>query len=255
MFKSLLEHPYTRGLSPDDPQTTILRQRIVREKGFLRNLYREWYVWLVAQVPELSGNVLELGSGGGYLKDLLPDCITSEVFWCPNVDLVSNGRSLPFADHSLRAILMLDVFHHIPNIAEFLREAERTLKPGGIVAMIEPWMTPWSKFIYRHFHPEPFEPDVDDWRFPSLGPLSSANGALPWIVFARDRNIYETLFPGLRIESIIMDYPFSYLASGGISLRSLCPSWSFDFFRRLEHKCLSFMEFIAMFARIVLLRV
>jgi SAM-dependent methyltransferase len=255
VLKPLFEHPYTRGLSLDDPRTTAFRQKIIQEKAFLKKLYFEWYSWLITQIPEVSGNdVLELGAGGGFLKSLSSNCITSEVFACPGVDLVLDGRSIPFSNCSLRAILMIDVFHHIPDVAKFLAEAERTLLRGGIVAMIEPWMTSWSKFIYRYFHSEPFDPKAKSWQFPCLGPLSSANGALPWIVFDRDRNIYETRFRGLRLKSITLDHPFSYLASGGIAFRSIFPSWSFSFLRKIEHKCSSFMESIAMFAKIVLIK-
>jgi hypothetical protein len=38
-------------------------------------------------------------------------------------------------------------------------------------------------------------PDAADWSFPAVGPLSGANGALPWILFERDRARFEREFP------------------------------------------------------------
>jgi len=257
MLKRLLAHPLTRGLALDDPRTTALRRRIIRGKKFLRKIYDEWYGDLIAAVPApsvCSGSVLELGSGGGFLKELLPECITSEAFPCSGVDMVVDARALPFANDSLRAILMVDVFHHIPNVAEFLHEAQRTLAPGGIVAMWEPWNTPWSRLIYGKLHPEPFEPEAADWSFPVSGPLSGANGALPWMVFERDNARFAKEFSGLKREKLRLDYPFSYLVSGGVSMRALAPGCLFSFTRLLERGLSVLGNYLAMFACITLRR-
>jgi SAM-dependent methyltransferase len=261
MLKKLLAHPLTRGLESDDPRVTELRRRIIKENKFLRGIYEEWYGDLIAAVPASNpsappapGQVLELGSGGGFLKEMLPECITSEVFPCGGADMVVDARALPFADGSLRAILMVDVFHHIPDVMEFLREAERTLAPGGVIAMWEPWNTPWSGLIYSRLHPEPFGPCAANWSFPASGPLSGANGALPWIVFERDKAEFEEKFSGLKMEKLKLDYPFSYLASGGVSMRALAPGRLFPFARILERGLSRFAKKLAMFAFIVVRR-
>jgi len=257
MLKQLLAHPLTRGFGPDDPRTTELRRKIIKKKPFLRKIYEEWYGDLIAAVPASTvcpGQVLELGSGGGFLKELLPECITSEVFSCNGVDRVLDARALPFADASLRAILMVDVFHHIPDVTAFLHEAERTLASGGIVAMWEPWNTPWSRLIYKNLHPEPFEPETTSWSFPASGPLSGANSALPWIVFERDKAELASVFPGLKLETIRLDYPFSYLLSGGVSMRTLMPGCLFSPIRILERGLSLFGKHLAMFSFIALRR-
>jgi SAM-dependent methyltransferase len=166
--------------------------------------------------------------------------------------MVADARALPFADGSLRAILMVDVFHHIPEVILFLREAERTLAPGGVIAMWEPWNTPLSGLIYGRLHPEPFEPCAANWSFPASGPLSGANGALPWIVFERDQAEFEKKFPRLKMEKFRLDYPFSYLLSGGVSGRALAPGCLLPFVRMLERGLSRFAKKLAMFAFIVL---
>ena len=40
-----------------------------------------------------------------------------------------------------------------------------------------------SRVIYGALHHEPFRPDAADWKISGKGPLSAANGALPWILF------------------------------------------------------------------------
>jgi SAM-dependent methyltransferase len=254
MLKSWLAHPATRGLPLDDPSTTIRRCRIVREKRFLRQLYQEWYAGIAAAVPRGDGAVLELGSGAGFLAEFIPRLITSDVFPCPGIKAVLDGRRLPFKNGALRAVVMTDVFHHLPEPATFLNEAARCVRPGGRLVMIEPWVTSWSRLVYRRWHHEPFRPDATEWSFPSTGPLSGANSALPWIVFERDRARFQREFRVWTIASIELMMPVRYLVSGGVSLRSLTPGWTFGLWSGVEHAMKPWMHRLAMFARIVLSR-
>jgi hypothetical protein len=122
------------------------------------------------------------------------------------------------------------------------------------VALIEPWVTPWSRWVYTHLHHEPFDPEASAWELPASGPLSGANGALPWILFCRDRSRFERELPDLEVRSIRPIMPLRYLLSGGISLRLSMPAWSFPFWARLESRLSSRHRSFAMFAQVVLRR-
>lgn len=255
MLKKLLKHPLTLHLDLDDPKTTFVRKRIIRQKPFLRRIYQEWYEWMADLLPKGEGLVLELGSGAGFLDEYIPEAITSEVFFCPFVRAIIDGCSMPFAAGSLKAIVMVDVFHHIPDVKAFLQEAVRCLRPGGRILMVEPWITPWSKAVYKHLHHEPMDTEVKRWEFPKTGPLSGANSALPWIVFERDREAFSSEFPFLKIGNIGVGQPFTYLLSGGLSYRSLMPGFSYGAWRSFEAMLDPLSHKIGMFARIELLRV
>ena len=255
MLRSILAHPLTRGRSIDDPVTTDLRRSIITSKPFLRAIYEDWYQSILTRIPDSEGAVLELGSGAGFFQQFVPDVITSEVFECPGVQLVADAQNLPFSDGELRAIVMTDVLHHIPNVAAFFREATRCLRSGGAVIMVEPWVSPWSRLIYTHLHHEPFEPEVEQWDFPAKGPLSDANGALPWIVFDRDRKRFEEEFPHLKIKEVRPMMPFRYLVSGGVSMRALMPGWTTPLWKTIERACEPQMKRLAMFSLISLRRV
>jgi SAM-dependent methyltransferase len=249
-----LAHPLTRGLALDDPLTTDLRKRIVREKPFLRRIYEEWYAAIVADVPDGAGEVLELGSGAGFLDEMIPSLISSEVFFVPGVRVVLDAAALPFGERQLKAVVMTDVLHHIPRVADFLEEAARCVRTHGVVSMVEPWVTGWSRFVYSALHHEPFRPDAVDWSFPSAGPLSGANGALPWILFERDRARFEREFPQWKIERVRPFMPFRYLISGGVSMRALAPAWSYRAFRALEAALRPAARATGMFAHVTLRR-
>jgi SAM-dependent methyltransferase len=253
-LRRLLAHPLTASRDLDAPETTELRRKIISSKPFLKAIYDEWYSLLAREVPPGDGRVLELGSGGGYCSRFIPELITCEVLRCPGVRIVADALRLPFAEKSLRAILMTNVLHHIPTVRYFFAEASRCLRPDGRILTIEPWVTSWSYFVYKRLHHEAFHPDALDWDFSSTGPLSGANTALPWIIFARDRTKFEAAFPELTIERIRPFMPFRYLVSGGVGMRSLMPGFTHSAWARLERFLEPGMPSLAMFAFISLRR-
>lgn len=254
MIAGWMTHPSARGVDLDDPRLVSIRRAIVRDKPFLRRIYEEWYASIVRSLPKGDDPVLELGSGGGFLDESVPGLITSELLSCAHVRLVLDGQVLPLRNGSLRAIAMTDVLHHLPDARRFLREAARCVRRGGRVVMIEPWVSAWSSIIYSRLHHEPFLPDAAEWAFPPGGALSAANMALPWIIFVRDRARFEREFPEWRVVSLTPIMPFRYLLSGGVSMRSLMPAWTFGLWRIVEDAMSPWSRHFAMFAHIVLER-
>ncbi len=249
--RQVLAEPGSEHFEINDPRLTLFRRELVRRKPFLNAIYREWYSLVVDALPAGNGRVLELGSGAGFLHAFLPDLVTSEVFPLPDVMAILDGCFLPIRANALRAIVLIDVLHHIPEPRAFVAEAIRTLRPGGRILMVEPWVTSWSRFVYGHLHHEPFRPEATQWEFPSDGPLSGANGALPWMIFERDRDQFTRAYPELSVEQIRLMMPFRYLLSGGVSMRSIVPAWSFGAFRWVETTLRSLLPHIGMFAFIV----
>jgi len=254
-LKSYLAHPLVCGANIDSLDTISLHARMIREKKFLKLIYEQWSTAISNLLPDnMTGDVVEIGSGGGFLSDIIPGLVTSEIRNVPLVDIVMNAQHLPFKKESLKAIVMINVLHHIPSVSSFISGAASCIKPGGSVVMIEPWVTPWSKIIYRYFHHEPFDPDATDWNFSEGGRLSQANDALPWIIFKRDRQMFEEKFPAWHIKDINLHSPFCYLLSGGVSLRSFMPGNLYCFWRKIENMFNPWMAYWAMFATIYLER-
>jgi SAM-dependent methyltransferase len=229
-----LKLPKTRNIDLDDPATTLVHAQIVQQKGFLKRTYLDFYREFQNAIGDTKGKTfVELGSGGGFLKEVMPDVITSDVLELPNVDKVFSALAMPFGDSSVDAFFMVDVLHHIPDAEAFFEEACRCLKSGGKIIMVEPAATPFGRFIYKNSHHEHFDMTAG-WRLDKTGPLSVANGAIPWIVFRRDRLIFEQKFPEFRVVRIRPHTPFRYLVSGGLSLRQLLPSFMYPIVKAIE---------------------
>ena len=231
----------------DKPASVDVHARIIQRKPFLRRLYLEWYRTLRDAIASENGRmVVELGSGGGFIKEVIPDALTSDVLEVPALDLQFSAHEMPFGNSSLDAVVMIDVLHHIPDVTQFFSELQRCLRVDGKVVMIEPANTPWGRFVYQHFHHEPFEPS-QGWKLAEGGPMSSANGAIPWIVFVRDRERFELEFPELKLVRLHPHTPLRYLLSGGVSMRQLMPSWTFSIVSAAERLLTPIHRLIGMF--------
>jgi SAM-dependent methyltransferase len=248
-----LRLPETREIEElDDPATTLLHGDIIQRKPFLKKLYIDFYKQLARTVPELDSKVVvELGSGGGFIKEVIGNAITSDILDLPNVDKVFSASGMPFEDDSVDAFFMFDVLHHIGDPRAFFREALRCLKVRGRIVMIEPANTPWARFIYKNFHHECFDPQ-SRWELDETGPLSVGNGAVPWIIFRRDRQIFEAEFPSLRIIGIRNHTPMRYLLSGGLTLRQLVPGPAYPVIKAIEFVLSPLNNWLGMFQTIQL---
>lgn len=232
----------------DDPKVTILRKAIIEEKIFLKKLYTDFYSTFKNSIGNLprSAKLVEIGSGGGFTKKIIPRVITSDVIKLPDVDLQFSATDMPFKNESIDRFFMLNVIHHIHDAKIFFKEIERCLKKNGKLIAIEPANTLWSRFVYQHFHYEDFNPK-GTWILKSKKALTSANGALPWIIFIRDRKKFEKLFAHLKIIKITPHSPLRYLVSGGVSYRQLFPSWMYPVVKKIEELTNPFAKHIGMF--------
>lgn len=236
----------------DDPAATLLHAQIIQKKTFLRKLYIDFYKEFKKAASDAENKVLvELGSGGGFIKEVIPNVITSDILELPNVDRVFSASDMPFENNSVDGFLMFDVLHHIVNPRAFFTEAVRCLKSCGKIVMIEPANTWWSRFIYKNFHHEHFDTQAK-WELHEIGPLSHGNVAIPWIIFSRDRKIFENEFPSLKIVGMHNHTPLRYLLSGGLTLRQLVPSFAYSLIKAVEYALSPINDRLGMFQTIEL---
>jgi SAM-dependent methyltransferase len=201
-----------------------IRQTILK-KPSLRHFYDDIYREFMKCLSHCSENgiAIELGSGVGFAKSIIPGLVATDILPYEGLDLIVDGTKLPFADNSLRMICMMNAFHHIPDVKSFLGEAERCLVPGGRILIADQHVGILSRFILKYVHHEPFDPKAKNWEFDPSGPLSGANGALAWIVFMRDRKVFEILFPQLNIVRYEPHSPMRYWLTGGLKKWNLLP--------------------------------
>ena len=200
------------------------------KKPALRAVYSDYHRRLMAAMPDqIDGPVVDLGGGSGHLKDSFPDVLVFDILQSRHVDVVGDAHRLPFADNSLRGVVMLDVLHHLERPVTFLQEIARVLKPGGRIAMIEPAMTPIAWVFFNYIHQDPVDMSADPFADtpaadPNRDPFDS-NQAIPWLIFAKaaGRERFTAALPDLRVFKRDLLSLMVYPLTGGFKRWSLMP--------------------------------
>jgi len=205
----------------DSKNVNNLFKNVIKDNFLLYQFYVDCYKIFkknLSQKNNLNLKILEIGSGPGFIKKILPNTITSEIISLEGIDMQLDAKNLNFDNDSLNVILLLNVFHHISDPEKFLIECKRVLKRNGMILMIEPANTWFSRIIYKNFHHEVFD-ETSDWYLKKSGRLSSSNQALPFIIFERDIEIFQKKFTDLLILKKFKFKPIHYLFSGGFSYK------------------------------------
>jgi SAM-dependent methyltransferase len=230
-FSNCLMDPRLREIDFDSDDLVTIHRQILREKKMIREVFQEIYrmcVYLDKRYFSGSGHRVELGAGASLFKELIPDLIVTDLKWARHLDLVVDGQQLPLRDASVRAFYGMECFHHFSRPESFFEELQRTLIPGGGCVLIEPYHGLVAQQLYKRlFKSEGFDPEQQDWSGPetAMGPMRGANQALSYIVFIRDRKIFEARYPSLRLvaQRCLNNY-LRYFFSGGLNFRPLLPS-------------------------------
>jgi len=197
------------------------------QKPALRAVYREFHNLIRGQLSNLrDGKVIELGSGIGSIKDVIPECITTDMFPTPWTDRVENAYALSFSDSSISDIVLVDVFHHLEYPGTALDEFYRALRPGGRVLIFEPCLSMLGLIVYGAIHHEPVNMTQPiHWNAPSSRSLEApkfyaAQGNASRVFLGRQHKDRLNLWTQIKIFRLSA---LSYLASGGYRKRQMIP--------------------------------
>lgn len=209
-------------MSPPDGALEKYAQ-VWKHKPVLRVIYDDIYQRIASAC--VSGLTIEIGGGIGNLKERLGEVVTTDIQFAPWLDCVADAQRLPFAAACAANIVMVDVLHHIEFPAVFFREVERILRPGGRLVMVEPAITWGSTLFYRLLHHEPVRTSaaavLAEGRPDAARDPYDSNQAIPTILATRDRELFHSKFPALRISRVDWFAFAAYPLSGGFQRWSL----------------------------------
>ncbi|RIK31466.1 MAG: methyltransferase type 11 [Anaerolineae bacterium] len=207
-------------------------------KPILQVAYRDLYRLAAGQLSELPNpRIVELGSGMGHIREVIPQCITTELFPFPWIDRIENAYKLSFEDESISDLISTDVFHHLKYPGAALTEFHRVLRPGGRVILLEPCMSLLGLIVYGLLHVEPIAITKRiewlapaDWSPENLDYYAAQGNATRIFVGKKFR---PQLAAWKSIKTIRLS-ALTYAASGGYSGPQLYPTGMYSVVRSFE---------------------
>lgn len=189
-------------------------------------LLRERYSWMRDWLWP-GATVAELGAGAGFAS-LYLDCelILTDVVENRWIGAVMDAARTAFRSGSLDVVILSNVLHHVAAPARFLDEANRILKPGGLMLMNEAYASLLLRSVLRFSRHEGYSYDVDVFDHDAIAndPRNpwSGNNAISNMLF-HVKGAFEHRFPDFEL---VFDAPCEcvlFLASGGVTAKAPVP--------------------------------
>jgi SAM-dependent methyltransferase len=144
---------------------------------------KEGVEWFVRQFHLEQAKVLDVGSGTGYLQDVVDDYTGLDI--SPTVAkhyhkpfVAGTATAMPFADSTFDAIWSIWVLEHIPNPEAALSEIRRVVKPGGYLFLQPTWnVKPW---VAQGYEVRPYR-DLSPWGWAIKATIPVRNNLLFWV--------------------------------------------------------------------------
>lgn len=197
-------------------------------KPVLRRAYREFHERIAAHIePSLTGKIVELGSGIGNIRDVIPGCIRTDLFANPWIDQVENAYALSFKDGACSHLILFDVFHHLRHPRSALQECRRVLQARGRAIVFEPYVSVAGRVVYGPLHHEPIgfgdpiAPDAPSTFAPDRDPYYAAQGNATRVFWKGE---YPEILDGWDVIARERIGAWPYALTGGYSKPQLYPS-------------------------------
>jgi SAM-dependent methyltransferase len=221
----------------DHKKIDYKNRKIYQNKELIKIIYSNYYKKIKKNIyVSDKKKTLELGSGGGNIKKVIKECITSDQFKNENIDRIENIYNINFKKNSISNIILIDVFHHLQFPGLALKEIHRVLIKNGRIIMVEPAMGFIPRIIYKIFHYEPngFNLKIN-WndtpkKIPSLNQYFAAQ-SLPWrAFFLKELNLRSNY----KIKLIKPFSDFAFLLSGGYSYKAFYPKFLYSLIKLID---------------------
>lgn len=189
-------------------------------KPSLRRYYEQEIFRPLLAAINGARDVLEVGAGPGFLRKhaaIDRRLVSMDVEPESAAEVVCDIHALPFVSGVFDATVGVDCLHHFARPALALNEIARVLRPGGTLALVEPWTGALGRLFYRFLHHEDcYMPrDPLGFAFPSGKEPMDGNAMLPQAVLCGDRDAFAAAVPDLSVVRVKYFGIVSYVLTGG----------------------------------------
>lgn len=211
------------------------------KKPILKRIYFDFYKQIADYLFNASSlHIIEIGSGIGNIKDVIPQCIRTDVFSNPWIDQVENGYDLSFKDNSISNIIIFDIFHHLKYPETAFNEFNRVLVPNGRIILFEPCMSLLGVIVFGLLHHEPLGLSEkiellapNNWD-PNDHDYYAAQGNASRIFLGHK---YPTILSDWNVLKVAKTSAISYILSGGYSKPQFYPDKALPMIKAIDKLC------------------
>lgn len=225
-----------------DISATLNNRKALFRKPNLLYWYHQLYEKLLGDPQSTARRrILEIGSGMSPLKHFYPSVLTSDIMPMGHIDYIFDAHWIDhvqeIAPLSLDVITLTNVLHHLQDPISFLLKAREKLCTGGRIILVEPYYSRLSKLIYTKLHHEASDFSVKAPLLSNIsGPLSSANMAIPFLIFFGNKGWDKTLRPFYHWPESELFYftALSYMVAGGVARNFFIPHFCYKMFFKID---------------------
>jgi len=227
------------------------RSKLFKNKNLLY-WYKKSYEVIFNNIENIDNlSILEIGSGTSPIKHFYPNIKTSDILPLDHCDYKFDALKIDDLNEldgkTFDIITFSNVLHHIEKPLDFLLKCEKRLNENGRLIFLEPYLSFFSRFIYKYIHHELTDESIIKPEINCIqGPLSSSNSALPYLIFVKNNQWCSLVKEKFDIKQIFYFTSLSYFFTGGISHKFPIPHFIYrgifiidSFLTRLFPKLLS----------------
>tara|TARA_B100000965_G_scaffold338843_1_gene306219 strand:- start:232 stop:1017 length:786 start_codon:yes stop_codon:yes gene_type:complete len=230
MLRKLFELNDLRKIDIDSPERIDIHRNIINSKPIMKEVFTEihnLFLSLDKKYFSAYGDQIELGAGAFPIKETHQNVISSDVVEGKYIDIVLDALNMNLKSSSVRSLFAQNVFHHFSDPEKFFDEANRVLALNGGIIILDPYYGLASSLTYPYISPnETFNKKQKTWISDHVGPMRGANQALSYIIFKRDKEIFNKKYPNFEIvyQGTLNNY-LRYFLSGGLNFKQLIPTF------------------------------
>ena len=220
--------------SPDTLDAGTFYNRLDNQDAYCREQLSESRLLIsnFLSQNQLSGHVLEIGSGKGPLQGIGGDDYVALDFSLTALErfidvryqrVCASAEQLPFSDESLRFIFSVATLEHVPNAAAVFSEIHRTLKPGGMLFLLPAWHCEQYNcegIPVRNYNELSWRQCVTKFMLPLYrSPLYKAFRSVPWRAYRRALFFLRNKPTELKFDRLKPDYSRFWLSDSDAACR------------------------------------
>ena len=225
---------------PEEQHNVEIHENLAywNNKPTLQKVYLGFYKLISKELNRnIQGKIVELGSGIGNLKSVVPEAICTDLFNNPWLDQVENAYALSFKDESVSNLVLFDVWHHLQYPGDALKEFRRVLKPGGKVILFEPYISLFGRLVFGPMHHEPIGLKEE------IKPFAPAKTDFDKLDYYAAQGNATRIFYKKKYNDLLTDWnivfkkrtpALAYILSGGYSKPQLYPSIALPLFKPID---------------------